>query len=268
MKKAVDREGPEALSGETRSCVDKQRSVQNGLQSLDPEVVVEGRAEVASLSPEAKRIIEYACEDADNSSQLFIQQVYELEKTHKGHKKPGASTQKASPDRGTTKDHPPTSLQCTTATNNTYSRSHLLPSALKRRGSTATSSGKRVSFDRTSRLVDLIKEVRNFLALYTHLHSSCPTLRPLQIIHNSLSSPSLTAAMISKALKDAQELLKILAAHQATALNNLETTRKVLQKVGMESVLRNAKAKVLDTEADVRKLGQWMVECRSLAGES
>ncbi|CAD0100815.1 unnamed protein product [Aureobasidium mustum] len=267
MKKAVDCEEVKALSDEIHSNVDKQHGAQNGSQPLGSDVVIEGRAEVASLSPEAKKIMEYACEDADDSSQLFIQQHDELGKTHIGHKEPGASTQRASPDRRSTKDHPSTTLGCTTGTNNTQGRNHPLPSALKRRGSTPTSSGKRVSFDRTSRLVDLIKEVRGFLLPYTHLHSSCPTVRPLQIIHNSLTSPSLTAATLSKALKDAQELLKVLVAHQTTTLNDLEITREALQRVGMEGVLRHAKARVQDTEADVQKLEKWMAECHSLAGE-
>lgn len=241
---------------------EKEKLVEEMKKAVDREEV-----EVASLSPEAKKIIDYACEDADNSPQLFIQQHDELEKTHKGDKEPGASAQRASCDRTTTKDHPPTSLQCSTGIDNTHSRSHPLPSALKRRESTPTSSGKRVSFDRTSRLVDLIKEVRGVLLPYTHLHSSCPTVRPLQIIHNSLCPSLLPAATLSKALEDAQELLKDLIAHQTTTLNDLETTREALQRVGMEGVLRHAKARVQDTEADVQNLEKWMAECRSLAGE-
>ncbi|KAK5999555.1 hypothetical protein QM012_005408 [Aureobasidium pullulans] len=125
---------------------------------------------------------------------------------------------------------------------------------------------KSVSFD-TSCPGGLVNKVRNLLGPYTRLHASCPAVRPLQIIHDSLDSAYLTATSLSKALNDAQELLKVLASRKAVTLDKLEATAKTFQSVGMESFIYEARAKVQETEADVHKLGEWMVECLSLTNE-
>ncbi|KAH0350520.1 hypothetical protein KCU83_g4899, partial [Aureobasidium melanogenum] len=242
MERTITREG--AVSDEIGSYVGKQHSMQNGSQLPHPKT----------------NMIDYACDTTGKSTQLFVEQGDEYEGSHKSHKTSEIVRQGGRSEGSTTKLHHPRPRKELSqdspypSTTNTQRSRHALPSAIKAPSSTSSNDKKRVSFIEPPHLTSLTNEFLTLLDPYTHLHPSCPAVRPLQIVHSSLSSGLLTAATLITALNDTQELLKVLSSHQLTTLAKLEDIKEELQRVGMESVVYEARRRVKDTERDVKRL--------------
>jgi hypothetical protein len=117
----------------------------------------------------------------------------------------------------------------------------------------------------STNLTRLVQDINNILTPYTRLHSSCPTTKPMQIIHASLFAQSFTPTTMIVLLTDAQELLKTLAQRQMGVYDKLEPVMGRFQASGMESVLADAKQKAEKTQADVDKLGKLLAQCDALA---
>lgn len=247
FKKAITREGVKTLT-ETHH--------------TDP--VLEGNAGSATSSSQTKKIID-ACGTNKKSSQPFLKQNQANKESHKNSapvrqkvKSEGEVTTPRQP--GSRKKSLPKSPD---GTIDTYRKGNIRPSAIE--STSASSAGKyHTSSSHLSHLDFLTTSLINLLDPYTRLHSSCFAVRPLQIIHTSLSSSPLIATTLFTALKDAQELLKVLASHQTTTLQKLETMRGECQQVGMESVVAEAERKVKETEGHVSKLEEWIGECGCL----
>ncbi|KAG9959320.1 hypothetical protein KCU61_g7542, partial [Aureobasidium melanogenum] len=227
-------------------------------------MVLEDRAGCQPFSPEVQKMIEYTCNTTGKSTQLSVEQNDEHEGSHKSHKTSEIVRQGGRSEGSTTKLHQPRPRKELSqdslypSTTKTQRSRQALPSAIKAPSSTSSNDKKRVSFTEPPHLTSLTNEFLTLLDPYIHHHPSCPAVRPLQIVHSSLSSGLLTAAT----LNDTQELLKVLSSHQLTTLAKLEGMKEELQRVGMESVVYEARRRVKDTERDVKRLGEWMTECR------
>lgn len=244
----------------------KECSVQEGPQLLNPGMLLGSRAEVFALSPKVQVGIEYACDTIDDAPQLSV----DHEGSYKVRKHPERPIQSSRSERRIAKlDQAASYKQISQASapfhiTNTRFRGHTLPSAIKKSAATSMSSNekKRVSFADQTNLDHLVHQLLALLDPYTHLHSSCP-VRPLRLIHASLSSSSPTTAVLVTALKDAQELLKVLSEHQIAPPEKLEAMKEELERVGMGSVAFEARERVEKTEDDVKRLGEWMGECKA-----
>ncbi|KAG9737006.1 hypothetical protein KCU73_g10108, partial [Aureobasidium melanogenum] len=238
MERAITRDG--VVSDEIDCCVSKQQSVHNGPQVPHPDTVFEDRAGVFALSPEVQKMIEYAYDTTKESTKPSIELGYEHEGSHKDHKTSEIVRQSGRSEDRTTKPYQPGShkecSQDSRSTTNTQRSRHILPSAIKPPSSTSSNSKKRVSFTEPPHLDHLTSQLLDLLGPYTHLHPSCPAVRPLQLIHSSLSSSPSTSGRLFDALKDTQELLKVLSNGQTATLAKLEAMKEGLQKVGMEGV--------------------------------
>jgi hypothetical protein len=121
--------------------------------------------------------------------------------------------------------------------------------------------------EETTKEVDfqlLAEDTKALLAPYIWLHPSCAVARPIQIIHLSLSSPSLTATSLMSLIKDTEELLKVLEKTQLTVYKKFEGTKETLQQAGLESLLEEAWSKVESTKADLQKIRGLIKESQSL----
>jgi hypothetical protein len=114
-------------------------------------------------------------------------------------------------------------------------------------------------------LAHIVQSTKNLIAPYTHLHSSCASTKPLQLILASLSSSSFTTTTLMVLLTDSRELLKVLAERQIGVYDKLEPAMGRFQAAGMESILTDAKQKAERTESDVQKLGGWLAQCDAMA---
>jgi hypothetical protein len=114
-------------------------------------------------------------------------------------------------------------------------------------------------------LAYIVQSTKNLITPYTHLHSSCASTKPLQIIYASLSSQTFTITTMIVLLTDARELLKALAERQIGVVEKLEPALARFQQAGMESMLQDARAKAQKTDTDVQKLGQWLAQCDEMA---
>ncbi|KAG9701403.1 hypothetical protein KCU76_g121, partial [Aureobasidium melanogenum] len=88
-------------------------------------------------------------------------------------------------------------------------------------------------------------------------------MRPLRLIRASLLSSPPTVNTMEAALEDTRELLKVLAGRQTAALKKVEAMEEKLEKVGIESVLKEARDRIKRTDGDVKRLGNWMGECKA-----
>ncbi|KAH0367741.1 hypothetical protein KCU65_g4418, partial [Aureobasidium melanogenum] len=221
------------------------------------------------LSPETQMNIEYACDTPENASQLSVEQnEHEGSQISREHTEPlreGCRAERRIAKLDQTVSYKQLSPSPAHLSTNTPSQDHTSPSAIKKSVPTTASSNdkKRVSFADPPHLNHLVHDFLALLEPYTRLHFSCPAVRPLRLIHASLSSSSPSARALVKALKDAQELLKVLAADQAATLERLEAMKEDLEKVGMEGVVTEARERIQKTEGDVEKLGEWIGECDS-----
>ncbi|KAG9853647.1 hypothetical protein KCU98_g2885, partial [Aureobasidium melanogenum] len=261
------------LIDETGSYIGKQHRVQERPQPLNTDPTRQGCIEVASRSPETNKVIGYACDSTDKAPRLSVEQDGELGASHESQKDFELARQRGRPEGRTTKLRQPRLRKQISQeppqpdTTNTQIGRHALPSAIKTPTSTSISNSKRVSFTHPPHLDHLTNQFLTLLDPYTRLHHSCAAVRPLRLIHSSLSSIPPTATALTTAFKDTQELLKVLSNHQLATLAKLEGMKEELEKVGMDSVVCEAKKRVVDTEGDVRKLGEWMGECGYFGNE-
>jgi hypothetical protein len=122
-----------------------------------------------------------------------------------------------------------------------------------------------VGHQQSPNLAYIVQSTKNLITPYTHLHSSCASTKPLQIIRASLSTQSFTTTTLIVLLTDARELLKALAERQIGVVEKLEPAMARFQQAGMESMLQDARAKAQKTDTDVQKLGQWLAQCDEMA---
>jgi hypothetical protein len=107
-------------------------------------------------------------------------------------------------------------------------------------------------------LSHLVSEVRDSLHPYTDFHPSCDATEPIEEIHASLSSSTLTPIAVSRLLYEAYTILKALHECQAGTYFKLEPLRGALQKSDMHSLLEDAYEKVRQTEEDIEQFEKWM----------
>ncbi|KAG9800898.1 hypothetical protein KCU95_g230, partial [Aureobasidium melanogenum] len=266
MERATTHEGVETLSDGNGSYVGKECSVQEGPQLLNPGMLLGSRAEVFAVSPKVQVGIEYACDTIDDAPQLSI----DHEGSYKVRKHPERPIQSSRPERkiakfdeaGSYKQLSQTSPQPST---NTPSQGHNLPSTIKKSTPTTASSNgnKCVSFAELPNLDRLVHQLLALLDPYIHFHFSCSAMRPLRLIRASLLSSPPTVNTMEAALEDTRELLKVLAGRQTAALKKVEAMEEKLEKVGIESVLKEARDRIKRTDGDVKRLGNWMGECKA-----
>ncbi|KAH0281411.1 hypothetical protein KCU91_g234, partial [Aureobasidium melanogenum] len=231
-------------------------------------MVLEDRAGCQPFSPEVQKMIEYTCNTTGKSTQLSVEQNDEHEGSHKSHKTSEIVRQGGRSEGSTTKLHQPRPRKELSqdspypSTARTQRSRHIPPAVVKTPSSTSSTNKKHVSLNESPHSTSLTNQFLDLLDPYTYLHPSCPAVRPPQLIHSSLSSAPLTATAPITALKDTQELLKVLSSHQLATLAKLEGMKEELQGVVMESVVCEARRRVKDTERDVKRLGEWMTECR------
>jgi hypothetical protein len=127
------------------------------------------------------------------------------------------------------------------------------------------SDGHHGGYQQPPNLAYIVQSTKNLITPYTHLHSSCASTKPLQIIRASLSTQSFTTTTMIVLLTDARELLKALAERQIGVVEKLEPALARFQAAGMESMLQDARAKAQKTDTDVQKLGQWLAQCDAMA---
>jgi hypothetical protein len=113
-------------------------------------------------------------------------------------------------------------------------------------------------------LPQLVTSIKSLLNPYIWLHPSCASARPLQIIHVSLSSPSLTVRSLLNLLADAQQPLEVLKQRQVAVYNKLEGTKETLQSAGLESLIQDAQVKIKKTETDMKELRDVIKHCELL----
>lgn len=248
-----------------------QHSVKRERQHQQLDTILEGRAEVETLSPEVQKTIEYACGTTDKPIRLSVEQNDEhagnhedLENTKFLRQGPISERRIAKLDQAASYkqiSQAPAPFHITI----TRFRGHTLPSATKQSTPSPTSSNdkKRVSFANQTNLTFLTNDFLNLLEPYIHLYFSCTAVRPLRLIHACLFSSSPTATGLFKAFEDTQELLKVLAEHQIAFLEKLEAMKEEFERVGMGSVVFEARDRVGKTEGDVEKIGEWMGECKA-----
>lgn len=266
-KEELDKEMEKAIiGGDAKTLSDDAHPLQH---SSNTDTDITRRVQAGCFSSEAQKIIEYAY-GTNNKS---LQPMFKQDEANKGHNNSKLSRSNIRPEGRAMNPRRPTLSKAssqgssTSVTSLTYRKDYTLPSAIKSRTCPPTISRNHTSSAHTSRLDFLTTVFLNLLGTYIHLHSSCPTVRPLQLIHTSLSSRPPTATTLSTALKDAHELLKVLASQQVATLQKLEAMREELRKVGLESVVTETEKKVKETEGDVGKLGEWIGECGYLGDE-
>lgn len=268
VERAATLERAKLASEGTRPCIANQHSLKAIRHSFNTDTDGAVHVQAGCFSSEAQKIIEYAY----GTNKKSVQPVSKQDE-NKGHKNSKPVRQRVRPEgRAMSPDHRGPSKESSQgpsapATSNTYRKDHASPSTTQSRTCDPTISRPHASSAHASRLNFLTISFLNLLGTYTHLHSSCPTVRPLRLIHTSLSSLPPTARSLTAALKDAQELLKVLASHQVATLEGLEDNRGELEKVGLESVMKEAEKRVKETEGYVRKLGEWIVTCGCLGDE-
>ncbi|KAH0339771.1 hypothetical protein KCU81_g7094, partial [Aureobasidium melanogenum] len=266
MERATSHEGVKTLSDGNGSSLGKECSVQEGPQLLNPCMVLESRAEVFALSPKVQGGIEYACDTIDDAPQLSV----DHEGSYKVSKHPEHLNRGDRAVRRIAKLHSAASYKQLSQTSpqpsiKTSSQGHTLPSAIKKSAATSTSSNdrKRVSFADQTNLDHLVHGLLALLEPYTHLHFSRSAVRPLQIIHGSLLSIPANSQTLAAALEDTRELLKVLSNHQMATLEKLEGMKEELQRVGMRSVVFEARERIMRTDGDVKKIEEWMGEYKA-----
>lgn len=268
LEKEIASRGVKTLSDENGFYVGEECSVQEGPQLLNSDTDLESCARVNPLSPEIRVGIEYVCDTIDDAPRRSIEQGDEHGGHYKPHKNPKLLRQDDEPGKKIAKLDEAASYKQPTQTiprntTNTLSKVHTLPSAINKSTATSSKDEKRVFFADQTNLSHLTSQFLALLEQYTRLHFTCSTVRPLHLIYSSLLSSPPTVKTLSIALKDTQELLKVLSNHQNATLDKLEAMSEELGRVGMGSVMEEARERVKRTEGDVKRLGEWIGECEA-----